>query len=84
MKSILVILASSSWALAFRPVSHQQQFSRSLIVLGGSKSKKQQKKAGPQTVDWERAKHCAEHFGSCKVAEVEELYSSKSHLPFAD
>lgn len=72
MKSILVA-ASLSLALAFRPVSHRQPFRRAGVALEGTKQ-------DPQSIDWARAKHCAEHFGSCEVAEVEELYASKFHI----
>lgn len=71
MKSILVILAVSSLsslADAFHPVL-QGFHCRSLTLLHSTKD--------TSAVDWKRAKHCAEHFGTCDVDEVEDLYKRK-------
>ena len=68
MKSILVVSFLSA-TQAFRPVSLPHR--ASLTVLHETKEE--------SSVDWKRAKHCAEHFGSCEVAEVEDLYKRMYH-----
>lgn len=65
MKSILIVASFLlSATQAFRPLALPHY--RALTVLHETKEE--------SSVDWKRAKHCAEHFGSCDVAEVEDLY----------
>ena len=69
MKSILALVVAWSAAVqAFQPTFRPT--GRSLVVVHSTKE--------DSAVDWNRAKHCAEHFGSCDVAEVEDLYNRKS------
>ena len=71
MKSILVVIvvSFSTGAHGFQPVSFRQGSRRSLMALQATKD--------TSAVNWKRAKQCAENFGSCDVAEVEDLYKSK-------
>ena len=66
MKSILVLVLLSAVTQAFRPISIARQ--------GGSLTVLHAQTQDASSVDWIRAKHCAEHFGSCDVDEVEDLY----------
>ena len=75
MKSILVLL-SASFSLGFHPVSFRQGSRHSVIALHKTKANKKQSKSD-SSVDWKRAKDCAEHFGKCDVAEVKELYDGE-------
>lgn len=66
-------LSLATTAMAFRPVSSVG--GRSLVVLQSSSTTKDR-----APVDWNRAKHCAEHFGACEVEEVEQLHAGKGYL----
>jgi len=74
MKSLLFLL-SVSISLGFNPFSFRQGSRTSVIVLHKTKVKKQPNSG--TSVDWERAKDCAEHFGMCDVAEVKDLFAGE-------
>eukprot|EP00977_Amphora_coffeiformis_P030396 scaffold46675_cov183-Amphora_coffeaeformis.AAC.2 len=74
MKSILFLL-SASCSLGFHPVSFRQGSRQSVIVLHKTKAKKQPNPDA--SIDWTRAKDCAEHFGKCDLTEVKDLYTGE-------
>ena len=70
MKLIFLVSGLVSGGVAFHPAISQQSnhvHHPTRLVLSGSTK--------DETMDWARAKHCAENFGSCDVDEVQELFT---------